>query len=170
LTAAEYPAVRDWIINDNTTAASIRPVCAELDAAAATPVIRAISDACDRFLAVLIDYEQVQTNIADNVNSDCGLEDFACRAKLLAGLQNDLINFKRILAAYYSDIDNAMSSGPCRDVLTPADGLAEADQNIEMFDRVVTEFSQGDTQALLALQAPDSGSQDISDPTPCKPQ
>jgi hypothetical protein len=167
LTAAEYRPVRDWMIGDRSSAESVRPTCVELDAAPDAPVIRATRNACDRFLSVVTDEDQVLAGISANVGSECAVGDYSCRANVLRGIQGDLVNLGRVLVAYKTDIDAAMSPGPCRDALAPPATQAQVDRAIKTFDDAVNEFARGDNQALLAVL--NRRSHGLNDPTPCRP-
>jgi hypothetical protein len=169
LTAAEYPAMRDWLIGDGSSSLSVRPVCAELEAARQTPVIRATDNACDRVLSILIDEERVIVGIRADAASNCAVGDYTCGAGLLRGLRPDLVEIHEVFAAYYRDIDAAMTPGPCRSALTPPAGLALAARQVTAFDIAVNEYGQGDTQPLAALENALNASKGLSDPTPCRP-
>jgi hypothetical protein len=169
LTAAEYPAMRDWIIADGSSSSTVRPVCAELEAARQTPVIRATDNACDRVLSILIDEERVIAGIRVDAASNCAVGDYKCGAGLLRGLRPDVVEIHEVFAAYYRDIDAAMTPGPCRSALTPPAALALAAHEVTAFDIAVDEYGQGDTQPLAALENALNASQGFADPTPCRP-
>jgi hypothetical protein len=152
LTAAEYPAMREWIISDGSSSSTVRPVCAEVDAAPQTPVIRATDNVCNRVLSVLIDEESLKAGIQADAASNCAVGDYKCGASLLRGLRPDLVAVDEVFAAYYRDIDAAMTPGPCRSALTPPADLALAAHQVTAFDIAVNAYGQGHTQPLAALE------------------
>ena len=167
LTPAEYPAMRDWILDEGSSVAGQRRLCETLDAAPETAVIRATRNACDRFLSVLIDIEELTGELRSDLASECGAG-YACRARLLRPLRTSFVNLRRIGTAYYRDIAAAMKPGPCRDVLTPAAGLAKLDRLIEEFDRAVDALADGNADPLDAFFEDDEDD-DLDDPSPCRP-
>lgn len=167
LTPAEYPAMRDWIIDHPSSADGLRTVCVELDSAPDTPVVRATRNVCDRSLSIALDTAQAVANIVATAASRCAVGDYRCRADLLRGARNELVNFRRTVLTYDEDIRAAIAPGSCRDVLAPQDDLAKTDRYIKTFDEAVDGFAHGDPGALAALNGSDT--QDIKDPTPCRP-
>jgi hypothetical protein len=169
LTAGEFPAMRDWIVGDESSPESTRPICDELEAAPNTPVIRAARNACDRTLAILIDGERVGRAISTDVATNCRVGDYQCGASVLRGLRPDLVEVEQVFAAYYRDIDAAMSPGPCRAALMPPTELASAADQVTGFDNAVSEYARGHTEKLARFLNEASGSHGISDPAPCRP-
>lgn len=165
LTRAEYPPMREWIVADDSSSDRVRAVCVALDAAPDTPVIGATRNACDRFLAIVIEVERI--NDVD-VASECAPGDYECGARILRPLHNQFVNLKRVVISYHRDINAAMEDGPCRDVLTPSAFVEKLDRLITTFDDALEEFSHGNAEPLRAF-ANDDFDDDVDDATPCRP-
>lgn len=162
LATAEFPAMRAWIIGDGSTIENLQPVCDGLDAAPATPVVRATRNACDRVMSVLIDIRRV----LQTIRADC-TGDIACVTRLLRGpYRNDYRGIRRILATYIDDIVAVMAPGPCRNVLAPKDALSKVDGELKKFDAAVDELANGNSKAFDVLDSEDGH---LDDPAPCRP-
>lgn len=162
LSAAEYPAVREWIIGSGTSSAERRPICEGLDAAPSTPVVRAARNACDRILSITIDLE----GITEQIRGRCP-GDYQCAARILAGsYRRQYVNVRRVFSTYYADIANVVQKGPCRIALAPPEDLKEFDSGMRRFDDAVAQLARGNRAAFDRL---DSSEADLDDPTPCRP-
>ena len=168
LTRGEYPAMREWILEEGSSAAGQRQICERLDAAPDTPVIRATRNACDRTLSVLIDIEDLPSHTRSDVESECPDGGYECRARLLRPYGTQFEKIKRVYTTYYRDIAASMKAGPCRAALAPRGELAKLDRYIEEFKRAVDEFAEGNERPLDEFFA-DEDDDDIDDPTACRP-
>ena len=168
LTRGEYPAMREWILDEGSSAASQRQICERLDAAPDTPVIRATRNACERTLSVLIDIEDLPSHTRSDVESECPDGGHECRAGLLRPYGTQFEKIKRVYTTYYRDVAAVMKAGPCRAALAPPGELAKLDRYIAEFERAVDEFAEGNEEPLDEFFA-DEDDDDIDDPTPCRP-